>query len=136
MTGDIKFTRRQDGGVEKKEGWNSVQTLRYRWVGCRRVQEARWPGGWRGVASQERANELKYSEEDEHDRQKGGEEPPDWRVGTVGKRASIHCNEIKLLNYEKSYESGELNFSNKGIFYLFTILISKCEPDQQCHADI
>ena len=42
-------------------------------MGQRGVEEARWPGGWRRVASQEGADKLKEGESDEQERQKEGQ---------------------------------------------------------------
>ena len=85
-------------------------------MGQRRMQEARWAGRWRGVASHEGADKLKEGERDDNERQKEGEGMPDTRVWIGGSRvggvafirggltkaiSKRHCNEINLRIYKK-----------------------------------
>ena len=86
-------------------------------MGQRRMQEARWAGRWRGVASHEGAGKLKESERDDNEGKKKGEGMPDTRVwvnrSIVGGVAFIrggltkamskrHCNGTNLRKYEKN----------------------------------
>ena len=85
-------------------------------MGQRRMQEARWAGRWRGVASHEGAGKLKESEHDDNEGKKEGEGMPDTRVWIGGSRvggvafirggltkamSKRHRNETNLRIYKK-----------------------------------
>ena len=78
-------------------------------MGQRRMQEARWAGRWRGVASHEGAGKLKESERDDNEGKKEGEGMPDTRVwvnwNSVGSVAFIRGGLTKAMSKRQYNET-------------------------------